>query len=61
MALRATRSVPTETRCDRPRVKASRSEHTAFALVVTSDQAKLPAELKHVDKRRKRNQQGFPQ
>ena len=25
-----------------------------------SDQARLPAELKHISKRRKRNQQGFP-
>src|ERR1700727_224495 len=28
---------------------------------LTSDQAGIPAELKHINKRRKRNQQGLPQ
>jgi hypothetical protein len=28
---------------------------------LTSDQVGLPAELKHINKRRKRNQQGLPQ
>ena len=27
----------------------------------TSDQARLPAEFKHINKRRKRNQKGFPE
>ncbi|PWY61600.1 hypothetical protein BO70DRAFT_304840, partial [Aspergillus heteromorphus CBS 117.55] len=30
-------------------------------LVLTSDQVGIPAELKHINKRRKRNQQGLPQ
>jgi hypothetical protein len=30
-------------------------------LMLTSDQVGLPAELKHINKRRKRNQQGLPQ
>ena len=29
--------------------------------MLTSDQVGLPAELKHINKRRKRNQQGLPQ
>ena len=28
---------------------------------LTSDQVGIPAELKHINKRRKRNQQGLPQ
>jgi hypothetical protein len=34
---------------------------TLPSLTTTSDRARLPAELKHINKRRKRNQQGFPQ
>jgi hypothetical protein len=30
-------------------------------LSLTSDQVGIPAELKHINKRRKRNQQGLPQ
>jgi hypothetical protein len=30
-------------------------------LELTSDQVGIPAELKHINKRRKRNQQGLPQ
>ena len=32
-----------------------------FSKLSTSDQARRPAEFKHINKRRKRNQQGFPQ
>jgi hypothetical protein len=32
-----------------------------FLLRLTSDQVGIPAELKHINKRRKRNQQGLPQ
>lgn len=32
-----------------------------FRFVVASNQVGLPAELKHINKRRKRNQQGLPQ
>ena len=32
----------------------------AFRTVATPDQAGLPAEFKHINKRRKRNLQGFP-
>lgn len=31
------------------------------ALLSTSDQARRPAEFKHINKRRKRNQLGFPE
>ena len=31
-----------------------------IAIILTSDQVGLRAELKHINKRRKRNQQGFP-
>lgn len=31
-----------------------------ISIVATSDQVGLPAELKHINKRRKRNQQGLP-
>ncbi|PKX93499.1 hypothetical protein P174DRAFT_235729 [Aspergillus novofumigatus IBT 16806] len=31
------------------------------SLLLTSDQVGIPAELKHINKRRKRNQQGLPQ
>ena len=34
--------------------------HNLFALTVTPGQAGLPAEFKHINKRRKRNLQGFP-
>ncbi|KAH6623661.1 hypothetical protein F5144DRAFT_595794 [Chaetomium tenue] len=34
--------------------------HQAPGLVLTSDQVGRPAELKHINKRRKRNQQGLP-
>ncbi|KFM67446.1 hypothetical protein X975_15658, partial [Stegodyphus mimosarum] len=29
-------------------------------ILLTSDQTRRPAEFKHINKRRKRNQQGFP-
>ena len=32
-----------------------------YFLRLTSDQVGIPAELKHINKRRKRNQQGLPQ
>ncbi|TVY32394.1 hypothetical protein LSUB1_G007486 [Lachnellula subtilissima] len=32
-----------------------------FFFRLTSDQVGIPAELKHINKRRKRNQQGLPQ
>jgi hypothetical protein len=35
------------------------SHKTSF-IKLTSDQARIPAELKHINKRRKRNQQGLP-
>src|ERR1700690_1470451 len=34
---------------------------TPHFLRLTSDQVGIPAELKHINKRRKRNQQGLPQ
>ena len=33
---------------------------TIIFLRLTSDQVGIPAELKHINKRRKRNQQGLP-
>ena len=33
---------------------------TIYFLRLTSDQVGIPAELKHINKRRKRNQQGLP-
>src|SRR3954470_9625003 len=33
----------------------------SFLSRLTSDQVGIPAELKHINKRRKRNQQGLPQ
>ena len=41
-----------------PNSHAFRRAHTQR---LTSDQAGIPAELKHINKRRKRNQQGLPQ
>ncbi|KAL2201598.1 hypothetical protein CC79DRAFT_1345615 [Sarocladium strictum] len=35
--------------------------HEATLPSLTSDQVGIPAELKHINKRRKRNQQGLPQ
>jgi hypothetical protein len=37
------------------------SPSTPILLRLTSDQVGIPAELKHINKRRKRNQQGLPQ
>jgi hypothetical protein len=36
-------------------------DNTFYFLRLTSDQVGIPAELKHINKRRKRNQQGLPQ
>ena len=47
-----TPSVVRETRVGRSKILPS--------LTTTSDRARLPAELKHINKRRKKNQQGFP-
>jgi hypothetical protein len=35
-------------------------KRTSESTVATPDQAGLPAEFKHINKRRKRNLQGFP-
>ncbi|GFF55013.1 hypothetical protein IFM46972_10165 [Aspergillus udagawae] len=40
---------------------AGASRHPTLFLRLTSDQVGIPAELKHINKRRKRNQQGLPQ
>ena len=36
------------------------ANQTNIHLFLTSDQVGIPAELKHINKRRKRNQQGLP-
>jgi hypothetical protein len=38
----------------------SASAATPHSKFLTSDQVGIPAELKHINKRRKRNQQGLP-
>ena len=56
-------AVPSEPeRSSHPRLRTwwfLANEPLLFSL--TSDQVGIPAELKHINKRRKRNQQGLPQ
>lgn len=44
----------------RRRLKDPKAPRIVCVLIVTPGQAGLPAEFKHINKRRKRNLQGFP-
>src|ERR1044071_7409298 len=53
-----------EPRTETPRTGGAEGGHavkTPRTQELTSDQVGIPAELKHINKRRKRNQQGLPQ
>lgn len=47
--------------CSVSAATAGKIRRLGSVVVVTSAQARLPAELKHIAKRRKRNQIGFPE